>query len=124
MSFCIAGAQALCCEIAAARQVHALPDALRRSDTTRTQGQGRRYDIAELAVHSDFMDTAYLLLLGELPSRHQKQAFTRELKAHTLVHEQLIQFYRGFLHGAHPMAIMVGVVGALSSFYPRAANVG
>ena len=83
-----------------------------------------RYDVANLAEHGDFMDCAYLLLLGELPTKVQKHVFSQEIILHTMVHEQLIQFYRGFLHGAHPMALMVGVVGALSAFYPRAANVG
>lgn len=53
----------------------------------------------------------------------EKAAFEREIKLHTLVHEQLIQFYRGFRHDAHPMAIMCGVVGALAAFYPEVAEV-
>ena len=53
----------------------------------------------------------------------EKAAFEREIKLHTLVHEQLIQFYRGFRHDAHPMAVMVGVVGALAAFYPEVAEV-
>lgn len=65
----------------------------------------------------DFLDSAYLLLHGDLPDREQKHCFEQELKHHTLVHEQLIQFYRGFRHDAHPMAIMTAVVGALSAFY-------
>ena len=80
--------------------------------------------MAELAQHGDFMDSAHLLLFGDLPTKAKKHAFSQEIKQHTMVHEQLIQFYRGFLHGAHPMALMVGVVGALSAFYPRAANIG
>ena len=83
-----------------------------------------RYDVGELAEHGDFVDATHLLLLGELPSADEKRIFGQEITRHTLVHEQLIQFYKGFLHGAHPMALMVGVVGALSAFYPRAANVG
>lgn len=73
-----------------------------------------RYDVAELAEHADFSDCAHLLLLGELPTKSQKQLFAEEITRHTMVHEQLIQFYRGFLHGAHPMALMVGVVGEQS----------
>lgn len=65
----------------------------------------------------DFMDAAYLLLNGDLPAAAEKQVFVTDITRHTLVHEQLIQFYKGFRHDAHPMAIMVGVVGALSAFY-------
>ena len=77
----------------------------------------RGYSIDELAEHSDFIEVCYLLLYGELPSREQKQKFSRDVTLHTMVHEQLAQFYRGFRRDAHPMAIMVGVVGALSAFY-------
>ena len=63
-----------------------------------------------------------MLLHGELPSKAEKALFEREVKYHTLVHEQLIQFYRGFRHDAHPMAIMCGVVGALAAFYPEVAD--
>ena len=76
-----------------------------------------RYRIEDLVEKGDFIDSAYLLLHGDLPDRSQKHTFEQELKHHTLVHEQLIQFYRGFRHDAHPMAIMTGVVGALSAFY-------
>jgi citrate synthase len=77
----------------------------------------RGYSIDELAEHSDFVEVCYLLLYGELPSRDQKQKFARDVTLHTMVHEQLAQFYRGFRRDAHPMAVMVGVVGALSAFY-------
>lgn len=77
----------------------------------------RGYDIAELAQHCDFMEVAYLLLNGELPTAEEKATFIRSVTHHTLVHEQLAMFYRGFRRDAHPMAIMVGVVGALSAFY-------
>jgi citrate synthase len=77
----------------------------------------RGYSIDELAEHSEFIEVCYLLLYGELPSREQKQKFSRDVTLHTMVHEQLAQFYRGFRRDAHPMAIMVGVVGALSAFY-------
>ena len=66
-----------------------------------------RYDIEQLAQEGDFLDSAYLLLHGELPTAGEKAVFEREVTLHTLVHEQLIQFYKGFKHDAHPMAIMV-----------------
>lgn len=81
-----------------------------------------RYDIEDLAEQGDFLDNAHLLLMGELPTSQQKAEFDRELTMHTLVHEQLIQFFRGFKHDAHPMAIMVGVVGALAAFEPYSAD--
>ncbi|MGN6671358.1 MAG: citrate synthase [Candidatus Nucleicultricaceae bacterium] len=77
----------------------------------------RGYPIAELALHSDYLEVCYLLLYGELPSADQKEKFVSKINLHTMVHEQLIHFYRGFRRDAHPMAIMVGVVGALSAFY-------
>jgi citrate synthase len=77
----------------------------------------RGYPIQQLAEKSDFMEVAYLLLYGELPTFSQKDEFVRTINKHTLVHEQVSAFYRGFRRDAHPMAIMVGVVGALSSFY-------
>ncbi|KAK2077381.1 hypothetical protein QBZ16_004226 [Prototheca wickerhamii] len=82
----------------------------------------RGYPIEELAAEGDMLDSTFLLLHGELPSKVEKRVFGREIKMHSLVHEQLIQFYRGFRHDAHPMAIMCGVVGALSAFYPEVAN--
>lgn len=78
---------------------------------------GYRYRIEDLVEKGDFMDSAYLLLNGELPTQEEKAAFEQDITRHTLIHEQLIQFYKGFRHDAHPMAIMVGVVGALSAFY-------
>ena len=77
----------------------------------------RGYPIQQLAAQSDFMEVCFLLLHGELPSSKEKERFVRSITHHTLVHEQLIHFYRGFRRDAHPMAIMVGVVGALSAFY-------
>jgi len=62
-------------------------------------------------------------LHGELPTAAQKQEFITDLTQHTMVHEQLIQFYKGFRHDAHPMAIMVGVTGALSAFYANASDI-
>jgi citrate synthase len=75
------------------------------------------YPIDELAEHSDYMEVCYLLLNGELPTAEQKEKFVNTVKNHTMVHEQLNHFYNGFRRDAHPMAIMCGVVGALSSFY-------
>jgi citrate synthase len=83
----------------------------------------RGYPIDQLASRGDFYDSAYLLLHGELPDSEEKAAFKTEITMHTLVHEQLIQFYKGFKHDAHPMAIMCGVVGALSAFYTDTSDV-
>lgn len=82
----------------------------------------RGYPIEDLAERGDFMDTTFLLLFGELPSLQEKENFENDVKRHSLIHEQLIHFYRGFKHDAHPMAIMVGVVGALSAFYHQGVN--
>ena len=75
------------------------------------------YPIDELAEKSDYMEVCYLLLNGELPTAEQKEKFVNTVKNHTMIHEQLSHFYNGFRRDAHPMAIMCGVVGALSSFY-------
>jgi citrate synthase len=77
----------------------------------------RGYPIQELAEKSNFLEVCYLLLYGELPTQAQSDAFTKKVNNHTLVHEQLSRFYSGFRRDAHPMAIMCGVVGALSAFY-------
>src|SRR4029078_6349988 len=77
----------------------------------------RGYPIDQLAEHGTFMETCYLLLYGELPSRKQYLAFDNRIVKHTMVHEQMTRFYTGFRRDAHPMAVMVGVVGALSAFY-------
>jgi citrate synthase len=77
----------------------------------------RGYPIEQLAEHSTFLETCYLLLYGELPTAEEYQRFDRRITRHTMVHEQLTRFYSGFRRDAHPMAIMVGVVGALSAFY-------
>lgn len=77
----------------------------------------RGYPIQELAEQSDFMEVAYLLLYGDLPSASKRQDFIHNVTIHTMVHEQISTFFRGFRRDAHPMAIMVGVVGALSAFY-------
>lgn len=77
----------------------------------------RGYPIEQLAEKSNFLETCYLLLNGELPDANQSAAFERSIKHHTMVHEQIRMFFNGFPRDAHPMAIMVGVVGALSAFY-------
>jgi citrate synthase len=77
----------------------------------------RGYSIEELTEKSSFLEVAYLLLNGELPTDAQWASFKTEIHTHTMVDEQLIRFYSGFRRDAHPMAIMVGVVGALSAFY-------
>ncbi len=79
--------------------------------------QHRGYDIADLAEKSDFLEVSYLLLNGDLPDKQQKETFEHEITYHTMVDEQVNFFYRGFRRDAHPMAIMCGVVGALSAFY-------
>lgn len=75
------------------------------------------YPIDQLANKCSFMDVCYLLLEGELPNKKQSTDFVHTIKYHTMVHEQMCQFFNGFRRDAHPMAIMVGVVGALSAFY-------
>ena len=77
----------------------------------------RGYDIQELASKSEFLEVCYLLLHGDLPSSEDKKKFINVISNHTMLHEQLVYLYRGFRRDAHPMAIMVGVVGALSAFY-------
>ncbi|GGX53437.1 citrate synthase [Saccharospirillum salsuginis] len=77
----------------------------------------RGYPIDQLANECDYLDVCYLLLYGELPSSDQKATFEHAIMHHTMVHEQLHQFFKGFRRDSHPMAIMVGVVGALSAFY-------
>ena len=77
----------------------------------------RGYPIEQLAEHSDYLETCYLLLYGELPNKEQKAQFEHDITYHTLVHDQMARFFSGFRRDAHPMAMMVGVVGALSAFY-------
>lgn len=83
----------------------------------------RGYPIAELAEKSDYLEVCYLLLNGELPNAEQKEKFVNMVRRHTMVHEQLQFFYRGFRRDAHPMAIMCGVVGALSAFYHDSTDI-
>lgn len=77
----------------------------------------RGYPIEQLAEQSDFLEVCYLLMNGELPNAQQKEAFRHKVTMHTMVHDQLTRFFFGFRRDAHPMAVMVGVVGALSAFY-------
>ncbi len=93
-----------------------------KSDITHIDGNHgvllhRGYPIDQLAKHSSYLEVCYLLLYGELPTPEQNQQFAADIKQHTLLHAQLARFYSGFMRSAHPMAIMVGVVGALSAFY-------
>jgi citrate synthase len=83
----------------------------------------RGYSIEELAENSDFMEVCYLLLEGELPDAEAKDKFNKNITYHTMLHEQLQYFYRGFRRDAHPMAVMVGVVGALSAFYHDSTDI-
>ncbi|MBC9209121.1 citrate (Si)-synthase [Roseomonas aerophila] len=77
----------------------------------------RGYPIEQLAEKSDFIEVSYLLLNGELPTPEQRKKFEHDVTMHTMVHEQLRSFFQGFRRDAHPMAILCGVVGALSAFY-------
>lgn len=77
----------------------------------------RGYPIEALAEKADFLEVCYLLLNGELPDTEQREAFTKTINNHTMVHQQMREFFQGFRRDAHPMAIMVGVIGALSAFY-------
>jgi len=82
----------------------------------------RGYPIEQLATKCDFMDTCHLLLYGDLPDAAQKTDFVSRVTNHTMVHEQMQFFLRGFRRDAHPMAVMTGLVGALSAFYPDSIN--
>jgi citrate synthase len=82
----------------------------------------RGYPIEQLAVHSDFLEVAYLLIKGELPNAGQKAAFVDKVRHSTMLHDQMANFFRGFRRDAHPMAVMVGVVGAMSAFYRHSAD--
>ena len=77
----------------------------------------RGYPIEQLAERSTFLEVAYLLLWGELPTREQLESFVSDVTHHTMLNQSLLKFYNGFHHNAHPMAVMVGVVGSLSAFY-------
>jgi len=82
----------------------------------------RGYPIEQLATRCDYLETCYLLLYGELPTRAEKADFEGRVTHHTMVHEQMQFFMRGFRRDAHPMAVLTGLVGALSAFYPDSIN--
>ncbi|MFZ2853750.1 MAG: citrate synthase [Rhodocyclaceae bacterium] len=82
----------------------------------------RGYPIEQLAEQCNFLEVTYLLKNGELPNAAQKTEFEGTIKNHTMVHEQMVKFFQGFRRDAHPMAVMVGVVGALSAFYHEAMD--
>jgi citrate synthase len=99
-----------------------------RSEITYIDGEKgillyRGYPIEELAEKSTFLEVAYLLIFGELPDASQLEQFTHDITYHTMVHEQLLRFYSGFPREAHPMAVLVAVIGALSAFYPDSTDV-
>ncbi|MDH5552864.1 MAG: citrate synthase [Nitrosomonas sp.] len=105
-----------------------LSTASSRSEITFIDGdQGillyRGYPIEQLASHCDFTEVCYLLMNGDLPSKDQKLTFDNAIKDHSMLHEQLVKFFTGFRRDAHPMAVMVGVVGALSAFYHEAMDI-
>ena len=83
----------------------------------------RGYPIEQLAEHGDFIETCYLLLYGELPTAAQRRDFDDAITHHTMIHEQMSRFYSGFRRDAHPMAVMVGVVGAMSAFYHDSTDI-
>ncbi|WP_084581063.1 citrate synthase [Sphingomonas azotifigens] len=83
----------------------------------------RGYPIGQLAENSSFMEVSYLLLNGELPTQDELTKFENTITRHTMLHEQLATFYRGFRRDAHPMAVMCGVVGALSAFYHDSTDI-
>ena len=84
----------------------------------------RGYPIDQLAEKSHFLEVCYLLLYGDLPTATQLEDFEGRVTMHTMLHEQMQNFFRGFRRDAHPMAIMVGVVGAMSAFYPDSTDIG
>lgn len=83
----------------------------------------RGYPIEQLAEHCDFLEVSYLLMHGELPNNAQKEEFTQLIGKHTMLHDQLSNVFRGFRRDAHPMAVMIGVVGSMSAFYFDAMDV-
>jgi citrate synthase len=83
----------------------------------------RGYPIEQLAEESDYLETAYLILFGELPTATQLQQWTQQITNHTMLHENIKKFMEGFQYDAHPMGIFLSTVGALSTFYPDAKNI-
>ena len=99
-----------------------------KSDITFIDGdQGillhRGYKIEDLAEKSSFLETSYLLMYGELPSKEKKLEFVNSITMHTMLNEQISNFYRGFKDNAHPMAILCGVVGAMAAFYHDSTDI-
>ena len=83
----------------------------------------RGYPIEELADHSNYLETAYLIVKGELPDNKHFEMWEHNIKVHTMVHENIKKFMEGFRYDAHPMGMLLGTVGALSTFYPEASNI-
>jgi citrate synthase len=83
----------------------------------------RGYPIEQLAEHSDFLETSYLILFGELPTPPQLEGWSRDVMMHTMLHENIKKFLEGFRYDAHPMGMFLSAVGALSTFYPDAKNI-
>ena len=83
----------------------------------------RGYPIEQLAEQGDFLETCYLLYYGELPTPSQRREFEHAITHHTMIHEQMARFFQGFRRDAHPMAVMVAVVGALSAFYHDSTDI-
>jgi citrate synthase len=83
----------------------------------------RGYPIEQLAEHCDFLEVSYLLMYGELPNAEEKKQFTEKIMQHTMLHDQLNNIFRGFRRDAHPMAVMVGIVGSMSAFYHEALDI-
>ncbi len=83
----------------------------------------RGYPIEQLAEQSDFLETAYLLWNGELPNAAQKQQFDTLVTSHTMLHDQMLSLFKGFRRDAHPMAVMVSIIGAMAAFYPESSEV-
>src|SRR4029077_8356394 len=81
------------------------------------------YPIEQLAEESDYLETAYLIVHGELPTSSQLHAWTHQINSHTMLHESTKKFMEGFHHDAHPMGIFLSTVGALSTFYPDAKQI-
>src|SRR5206468_5612541 len=83
----------------------------------------RGYPIEQLAEESDYLETAYLILFGELPTTSQYQGWNQQITLHTMLHENVKKFMEGFRYDAHPMGIFLSTVGALSTFYPDATKI-
>src|SRR3954465_11150575 len=83
----------------------------------------RGYPIEQLAEESDYLETAYLILFGELPTHSQLQQWTQQITNHTMLHENIKKFMEGFQYDAHPMGVILSTVGALSTFYPDAKHI-